>query len=472
MANRQRSNRIQLDYNFMLAENIGRGGITRAAIQRLAPAVRQAHRELLRRREAGTLGFADLPRDEKTIGEILGVARIAAARFENLLVLGIGGSALGNIALHRALNHPLHNLLPPARRGHKPRVFVYDNVDPAQLAGLLDVLDLRRTLVNVITKSGSTAETMSAFMLLRQRLRAVVGAKNLNRHIVATTDREHGTLRRIVEREGYISFPVPANVGGRFSVLSAVGLFSAAVSGIPIRELIAGAREADRFTSGENVWTNPAYLAAAFQIAGYRQGRPLSVLMPYAHALGEFADWYRQLWAESLGKRVDKQGRTVRVGPTPVKALGATDQHSQLQLYMEGPADKTVTFLRVETFAADPRIPALYREFDSLAYLGGHRFGELLNTEQTATALALASVGQPSATWRVPAVTPRYVGQLIFTFEVMTAMAGELLNIDTFNQPGVEAGKVAISAMLGRPGFRKKYRDMLRRVKTQRKHVL
>jgi glucose-6-phosphate isomerase len=256
---------------------------------------------------------------------------------------------------------------------------------------------------------------------------------------------------------------VPDGVGGRFSVLSSVGLLSAAVSGIDIEQLLAGAAAMDKRCLNADLWKNPAMLLAGLlRLADVDQGKRLHVMMPYSNRLYLFADWFRQLWAESLGKRVDRRGRTVHCGPTPIKALGATDQHSQVQLYMEGPFDKVVIFVRVAEFDRDISIPKTFKDKDGVAYLGGKTFGQLLNAEQTATEVALTQNGRSNCTLQVPAVNAYTLGQLLYLLEVTTAYAGELYDIDAFDQPGVEAGKVATYALMGKKGFEAKRREIER----------
>jgi glucose-6-phosphate isomerase len=186
-----------------------------------------------------------------------------------------------------------------------------------------------------------------------------------------------------------------------------------------------------------------------------KKGKPILVMMPYSHALRDLADWFRQLWAESLGKKLSLQGKVVNVGPTPVKALGVTDQHSQVQLYMEGPHDKAFTLLAVERFEEDVPIPHLYPELEAMAYLGGRSLAELFRAEQLATTWALTKARRPNATILFPQVSPHTVGQFIYLMEVMTAFMGKLLQVNPFDQPGVELGKQATYALMGRAGYDK-----------------
>jgi glucose-6-phosphate isomerase len=249
---------------------------------------------------------------------------------------------------------------------------------------------------------------------------------------------------------------VPPNVGGRFSVLTAVGLLPAAFLGLDVDALMKGARDMRR-----HCWTaaperNLGVMGAVvLYLMARRRARNIQVLMPYAGGLVGLADWYKQLWAESLGKRLDRRGRVVETGQTPVTALGATDQHSQVQLYMEGPHDKVVTFLEVRDFRPDVRIPRLHADLASTGYLGGRTLGELLNAERRGTEIALAAAGRPSFSYLLPRIDAHVVGQLIYLFEFQTALSGELYGIDAFDQPGVEAGKVAAYALMGRAGYEK-----------------
>lgn len=378
-------------------------------------------------------------------------------RFDNLIVLGIGGSALGNSALHSALRSPVWNLLPDEKRGG-PRLFVLDNVDPQNVKAALDFVastpgGLKRTLFNVISKSGETAETAAQFMVIRKMLIDALGRAEHAANIVAITDPAKGTMRSICDAEGYITLPVPDGVGGRFSVLSPVGLFSAAMCGIDIESLLHGAAAMDERCSQRDFAKNPAALLATLLVRlGLERGKPIHVLMPYANHLYLLADWYRQLWAESLGKRVDTSGREVFAGFTPVKALGATDQHSQIQLYREGPNDKVVGFIEVERFEEDVTIPAGLG-VDALRYLENATLGGLLNAEKRATEYALLESQRPNFTIRLPRVDAHHVGEFLQLWMMATAYAGRMLDVDAYDQPAVETGKKATFGLMGRAGY-------------------
>ena len=453
---------IQVDYGNVLTAAVGAvHGLTPGEIRRAEAEVKSVVKRVERERKTGQHRYRDLPADKAMLAEVRAAVRRHRAGVENLVVLGIGGSALGNIALQTALNPAFHNLMPASKR-RGPRLFVMDNVDPMQIADLIDLLgpSLRKTLFNVISKSGETAETASQFLVFRDLLACKLGRKAVARHIVATTDAESGTLREIVTNEGYDALTVPDGVGGRFSVLSAVGLFSAAMCGIDAGKLLAGAAEMSKRAAAVSVRKNPAAMLALLLHAFYVRGKRLHVMMPYSFQLRDMADWYRQLWAESLGKQHDVDGQPVVVGPTPIRALGTTDQHSQVQLYREGPNDKVFIFLEVEKFARDVKIPRGGGVPQALAYLGGASLGRLLHAEKVATEAAMVASSRPCLTIRFPRVNEATVGQFIMLWEAATTIMGGLLNVNPYDQPAVELGKQFTYGLMGKPGYAKEARRL------------
>lgn len=443
--------RIRLDYTNCLADAVGPvHGLTEGELRALEAPSRAALEAVLARR-GRDLRWLDLPYAQEECERILDFASSAHGRFRNVVVLGIGGSALGNIALHHALNSPYHDQEPPPGL---PRLFVLDNVDPDWIGEWIDRFDPAETLFNVISKSGGTAETMSQFLVFRKLLVDRLGEAEHREHLVVTTDLEKGILREIVRREGYASFPVPDGVGGRFSVLSAVGLFSSALMGIDVKGLLAGAADMDELCANPSVRENPALLYAALQHAMQsRKGKPISVTFSYSHRLRSVGDWYAQLLAESLGKRKGRDGGELFAGPTPVRAVGVTDQHSQVQLYVEGPHDKWFTFLAVERRDHSVPIPHAYDDLEGAAYLGGRWMGELFDAEREGTRIALTEAQRPNALVVFPRVDAHAVGQYLFLMELAVAVMGEHYGVDAFDQPGVEAGKIAAYALMGRAGY-------------------
>jgi glucose-6-phosphate isomerase len=452
---------IKLGYARMLQDGLDGGhGLPRTRLAELAGRFAAVQGEVHRRRAAGEYGFYDLVRQTETVREIKLFAEGLGQAHDHVLVLGIGGSALGTKALLSALRRPAWNELDDEAREFFPRVTVLDNVDPTTVGAALRRIDPRRVLVNVISKSGGTAETMAQYLVVRAWLEDALGPAAY-RHLVFTTDPERGALREIARTDGIATLGVPPGVGGRFSVLSPVGLLPAALAGIDIEALLAGAERAlARTDSGDLLRNTPALYAALHWAADTAIGARINVLMPYTDRLREFAEWYRQLWAESLAKRVDRDGRTVYTGPTPLAAVGATDQHSQVQLFMEGPFDKVITFMTVEDLGEDVPIPGPSAAPSGvvpalppdLAYLPGHTLGELLRAEYEATSSALAQMGRMSCTLRLPDLSAATLGELIMFFQLAAGYAGAWYGIDPFDQPGVELGKRLIYAAMGRPG--------------------
>lgn len=398
------------------------------------------------------LQWMNLGYNEETVWYVKEFASMVEGRFDNILVLGIGGSALGGLAVTEALLKPYWNLLTPEQRNGLPRIFFLDNIDPDTMNGLLDILDLKKTLVNVITKSGSTAETMSQYMIIKDRLEKELG-DNYRRNIVATTDKKMGVLRQLADQEGYKTFVVPDDVGGRFSVFSAVGLVPFALVGLDIDQIMNGIKDMDLALKNTDIHQNIAAQSALIQyLLDTEKGKNISVMMPYSTRLKYVSDWYVQLWAESLGKEYNNNGDKVNIGPTPVKAVGATDQHSQIQLYNEGPNNKVITFIRVENFDTQLEIPQIF-EYTGIGYLGGKTINDLINAEADSTRIALADYSRPTMTISLERIDEYNIAQLLYMLEVQTAIAGELYNINTFDQPGVEQAKNYTYALMGRAGY-------------------
>ncbi len=446
---------IQLYWKNATSKVVGaRNGVSETDLENIAPEIEKAHQTVVQQCRSGKLGYSALPGRKQYRDSVMELVGRYRGHTTDLVVLGIGGSALGNIALQAALNPSNYNLLSDTRRPG-PRLFVLDNVDPALVEDTLKFIGRRMatTLINVISKSGETAETASQFMIFREAMRKKLG-DGFGKRIIATTDMEKGTLHDIAKADGYPMLEVPGDVGGRFSVLSPVGLFSAAMCGVDIDELLAGAAAMKaRVESGD--WkTNPACMLAAIKfIAFTAKKKTMHVMMPYSNRLYMLADWYRQLWAESLGKATDRTGSEVFTGPTPIKALGTTDQHSQVQLYREGPNDKLTVFLEVEEHPEEIRVPDVFEEVAGLTYLRRKKLSKLLNAEKLATEYALAVSKRPTVTIKFDKITPHTVGEFIYLYEFTTSLMGELLNINAYDQPAVELGKQATFALMRREGY-------------------
>lgn len=436
---------ISLDDTNYYRERTAPKGIRQEELANINSELNEARKLLKRSLKDRSVGYLSIPERRKQIKSARDMAKDVSGKFKTLLVLGVGGSDLGSRTLVRALK-PLHS-------GMDVR-FLGANTDPEEIAGVLKDIDLKKCAVNVVSKSGTTIEPMSTFMYLRERLVRKVGKKKHANHVIATTDKSEGTLREIAKREGYRTLPVPDDIGGRWSALTPVGLFPAACADISVNDLVRGAKKVrDRFLVAPAVRNDVLKFAGVHYTAYVKQGRNITVLMPYATRLDQFGMWFRQLWAESLGKKKDRGGRTVRVGLTPVAALGATDQHSQIQLYNEGPDDKLITFIDVEKMREDYIVPKPYPDLEGVAYFGKHSFSRILEAERWATAHALAENGKPNGTIHVSEINGENLGGLMMFFMLATSVMGELLDVDAYNQLGVEKGKKAISAVLGREGY-------------------
>jgi glucose-6-phosphate isomerase len=444
---------IRVHFKNVTSGVVGRqNGITPRQLESLEKRTKPLISKINKQRKAGQTPYRDLPHKKYITRRVNALVKAFRKKCDCLVVLGIGGSALGSIALDTALRPFLPN--PKNERAGKPGLFVLDNVDPDQFGSFLDYIEpkLGRTVFNVISKSGRTSETAAQFMMIREVLINALGKSGYRRRVVATTDAKVGTLRAIADNDNLQTLEVPDGVGGRFSALSAVGLFSAAMCGINISRLLAGARDMDGRVKTTRFMKNPAAIVAAINYHFFTHGKPISVMMPYSYALKDMSDWYRQLWAESLGKSRDLTDKEVEIGPTPIKALGTTDQHSQVQLYREGPNDKLFTFLQVNNFNQDPEIgPAPYCA-PELGFLADKRLSTLLNNEKKATEYALLESKRPCLTVLFDRISPYTVGQFIYLFEVITSLAGALFNINPYDQPAVELGKEATFALMGRTG--------------------
>lgn len=467
------SMKLRFDFNNMCAEFVGPKGISESDLAGIESKIEAAEKAMIEKRATGKMDWRDLPYNQnEVVADINEYVASVKDQFEAFVVLGIGGSALGPIAVQQAINHPFYNELPREKRGGYPKFYVADNIDPDKLVTLFDVIDVKKSLFNVISKSGSTSETMSQFMIIKEMLEKELGKEEAKAHIVCTTDAQHGNLRPIADTEGYKSFVIQAGVGGRFSELTPVGLLPAAMCGIDIEEMLAGAAYMDELCKTEDTFKNPGYMYAILNYLAMQKGKNISIVMSYVDSLKFVADWYAQLWAESLGKKTDNDGNIVRVGQTPVKAVGATDQHSQVQLYAEGPQDKVICFLGVDQYKNEITIPHIYGDIPTLGFLGGATHSKLIKTEQMATEYALIVAEQTNMTITFPEVNEFTLGQIIYLFEVATGFAGELLNINAFDQPGVEEGKNATYAMFDRPGYETKKKELESRPAKKDKYII
>ncbi|NVB78263.1 MAG: glucose-6-phosphate isomerase [Kofleriaceae bacterium] len=465
---------LVLDATFLTSAGIGGAGPDDHAIAGMADAARRALEITRTRRDKGEIGFLDLPEDRASARACMDFARALEPQIDTVVTLGIGGSSLGPRALYSALA-PAFDQLAPRSAGMPRRMFFADNVDPVTFGALLDRVPLDRVLWNVVSKSGATAETCAQFLVVADRLDKKLGAEKARNRIAITTDPVNGALRAIANEKGYHAFSIPPSVGGRFSALTSVGLVPAACAGLDIMGILDGAaRMRDRCLVPE-LAKNPALLLASLLHHHHIvRGRPIHVMMPYADGLYDTADWFRQLWAESLGKEKSTDGRTINVGPTPVAARGATDQHSQLQLYVEGPDDKVYLVLSVANRGAEIKIPGgeLAKSQPDLAYLAGHGLGELLDAELRGMTSSLARRHRPLVRLTLAKLSAEALGELIMLLEATVAFAGPLYGVDPFDQPGIEEAKRMAFAALGRSGYEALALEMSKMPGPDRKYVL
>ena len=463
--------KIRLDYNNMMSEAIGEQGFTKKDFAAVEDRVDFAVNYFNEKAGTGFMGWTKLHDEQDAIvADIITAANEVRANFKNFVVLGIGGSALGPTSVFQALCHMRHNEITATRRKGAPKFYVEDNVDPERMIALLQTISLKDTCFNVITKSGSTSETMTQYLVIKNELeKACLDPKT---HIITTTSANSGNLIKISKAEGYKTFYIPDGVGGRFSELCPVGLLPAAVLGIDIAGLLEGAKFMYELCTQSENNSNMALTAAKLQYIAMNKGKNISVMMPYADGLKYISDWYSQLWGESLGKNKLMDGTPCNMGQTPVKALGVTDQHSQIQLYAEGPFDKVITFIAVDKYRKKVVIPQGCDEFPNVNFLCGHTMNELIVAERNATEYAVTKAGKLNHTIFLPVINEFTIGQLLMFFELKTAYCGFMLNIDPFDQPGVEEGKNATYALLGRPGYEEKQRELNAGNKKYKKYMM
>jgi len=465
---------LKFDFNNMFDFNVQGHGVSREEVYEILPQARQAARHLKKiitepgARVRLNLEWVKLPEQkEEDIAAIEKIARQITKQYENVLFLGIGGSYLGLKAAQDALCAPYYNEFESLRK-KSPRIyFEGNNLDPDTLSVLLKNLNPKKTFVIVISKSGETTETKAALILVEAWLKKTVGVK-YGRQILAITDPESGSLRKRVQAEqkkdalSFRALPLLKGVGGRFSEFN-MGLMHLAIVGVDIRKLFLGAREMLTRCSNEDILKNPAYLYAVLHYILYlKRAKSLAILMPFSQTLKSTADWYVQLLAESLGKKYHREIKVdidgleswvaskndlFNLGRTPVSAAGTNDLHSIQQNNVEGQNNKIVTFIRVEKFKTDLKIPG---KGDLLA---GKSFCQLMQLAQEATEWALVSQNRPNCTIIIPEVSAYNWGALLFFFQMATAFEGELLNVNAYDQPGVEGYKNYMYYKLGKPGI-------------------
>jgi glucose-6-phosphate isomerase len=427
----------------------------------LSDAVKVAHHSLHEKTGAGNdyLGWIDLPTDydQEEFSRIVKSAEKIKSDSDVLLVIGIGGSYLGARAAIELLNHSFYNAITKEQRQTPQVIFVGNNISSTYMKDVMDVLEGKDFSINVISKSGTTTEPAIAFRIFRKLLEEKYGKVESRKRIYATTDKERGALKTLATEEGYESFVIPDDVGGRYSVLTAVGLLPIAVSGANIEKMMKGASDASVEYSKSELAENPAYQYAAVRNALYNKGKTIEMLINYEPGLQYFSEWWKQLFGESEGK--DQKGIF------PSSANFSTDLHSLGQYVQEGRRDLFETIIHVGTSRHELTIEAEDQDLDGLNYLAGESVDFVNKKAFQGTMLAHTDGGVPNLIVEVPELDEYTFGYLVYFFEKACAMSGYLLGVNPFDQPGVEAYKVNMFALLGKPGFEEKKAELEKRLK-------
>lgn len=436
---------LHIDTTRLYREGVGAEGISQTEFEALAPEQRRVHKILVEKSAGGPdaeFACLNLHHDMPATLPAIEAAAVQLRRFENIAVIGIGGSSLGAKAVYQALVEK-----PGAQY---PRLHFLENIDPRNLDLFMRNCSAEKAAVVCISKSGGTVETVIQYLIVREWLEQQLGRDKARQHQWLITDPTQGWLRELATREGFAALPVPLRVGGRYSVLTAVGLLPLAAAGVDIRGLLAGSgANAARCVSNE-ARANPALeMAALFYLLDVRKNKRVSIMMPYADPLQLFGDWYRQLWAESLGKHRGKHADNAPAGTLPVTALGAVDQHSQLQMYLESRHDKIFTFMAIDKREQNPLIPLSDADRKSFPYLAGRRMQDVLEAELQATRQVITETGHPNMALRLPRLDAHALGQLIDLYQRATVYAGLLYGINPLDQPAVEKGKKLAIQLLG-----------------------
>ncbi|WP_066067933.1 glucose-6-phosphate isomerase [Neobacillus soli] len=426
----------------------------------LRDAVKVAHHSLHEQTGAGSdfLGWIELPTnyDKEEFSRIQKSAEKIKSDSDVLLVIGIGGSYLGAKAAVEMLNHSFYNALTKEKRGTPQIIFVGNNISSTYMSDVIELLDGKDFSINVISKSGTTTEPAIAFRIFRKLLEEKYGLKEARKRIYATTDKARGALKTLATEEGYESFVIADDIGGRYSVLTAVGLLPIAASGADIEKMMEGAAQAQGDFGQSELEDNPAYQYAAVRNALYNKGKTIEMLINYEPGLQYFSEWWKQLFGESEGK--DQKGIF------PSSANFSTDLHSLGQYVQEGRRDLFETIIKVEKPRRELKIEAVEQDLDGLNYLAGQTLDFVNNKAFQGTMLAHTDGGVPNLIVTIPAMDEFTFGYLVYFFEKACAMSGYLLGVNPFDQPGVEAYKVNMFALLGKPGYEEKKAELEKRL--------
>ena len=460
---------MKFNYGNMLEETIGKHGLPLNSLLESRTSLNQIKKRIQKKinKDYYPLQLPEVMASH--LNKIKNTAKKIQENYENFVIVGIGGSSLGNELLHYTINGIYSN---DSISRKTPRIYFMNNIDPESTQTLLTTLDLKKTMFNVITKSGSTSETMQNLLSITDALKK----KNLGlkKHLIFTTDPEKGLLRKLSHEFSIETFAIHPLVGGRYSVFSAVGLLSAAVEGINIDALLRGAELIKKNITKES---NPTHCAALLlpliQYKLYKErGVNINTLFIYSDGLSHLGTWYRQLLSESIGKRFTRSEEQIFTGITPIGVRGATDQHSMLQLLMEGPFDKFIIFIAPAKYRKDSSLKGNLINNKDINYLKNKKASQLIKSEFLATQAAIKTSGKPSVTIEIPEINEEELGKLIYFAEYEVIALGEMLNVDPVNQPAVEFGKQLTYGIMKRKGFEEKNEKIMEFKKVHKKHII
>ena len=438
MTARQNPPSISIDTRNMYTSQVGAEGIAPEEFNAIRHRLAELHAELAAKSAGGlSAEFACLNLASEMQPEIPAIMEMAATigRYRNVILIGIGGSSLGAKAIRHALK-------PEHESPDGSKLYFVENVDPYHMEYMLSLLAPEQTALVCVSKSGGTIETVVQYQILREWLARHLGADQAKRQQWLITDPQHGWLRDLANRQGIPHLPVPPNVGGRYSVLSAVGLLPLAVIGVDIEALLRGAADMSSLCASGQAEENPALeMAALHYLLDVKKDKRISVMMPYVNRLRLFVDWYCQLWAESLGKWNVTDPTRPPAGTLPVRAMGAVDQHSQLQMYLESRHDKMFTFIDLLHWDHDMAIPLDPDDLDAFPYLVDKTLVDVISAEFRATRQVITDTGHPNMTLHLPELNAYTLGQLVELYQRTTVYAGMLYGINPLDQPSVEKGK-------------------------------
>ena len=452
---------IALDYTNCLSEAIGAThGLTKSEIDTLVAKFPKHHENIDEVRSSGESAFFDLPYQDTT--ELKALLKKHHGKWENLVVLGLGGSVLAPATIFNALAHRQHNLLDAKARKGAPRVFFLGNPDPRSLLELFEILDPKKTLVQVVSRSGVTAETMALFLWLKDHLTKKSGKTALSTQVIITTEREKSPFNEIAKTEKIDILSVPSNLTGRYGLLGNHALFTAGMCNFSVENLLKGGADMDKRCRHGDAPKNPAYMHSLIHYLLTRKRRKtMHVTFAFSDRLNAIGKWYDHHCSVSLGKMLNRKGKAVHVGPSPVSAVGTFDLHGQQQLFAEGPFDKVTTFITAKDHGAQVTVPGAYPKIEAAAYLKDVDMSSILTHGYWAAEQHLTAAGRPNMTIHCDQIDEAHVGGVIYLLQLSTAMSAELYGINPFDQPAVDHNKQALYAQIGRAGFE----DLAKRIK-------